>query len=396
VASDNTHFNTDEQRFRDTERQLESKEAEINAQLQAQTQEINEKRGRHLSYLDEEKRQFHNDQAALKQEIKEAERQHEAAKRSASEHCANIGLRYVPDTTTENDILKGRSLEEADAATKLDLPFGTGFEDTRARFIKPILMLLCWLMSALSLGLGFRLLDPKDILANPATLVLSLVMGGVVALGLLLAITPLWRLVGIKVGSSRPTEEVIWLLIPVAAVTMLLLLGLANLDAKALLLLNAAPAALNPARAIPLGVAMLIGAVISGVYVLGMAGTAFAEGYTTEARKRIQAAIKEHENRAREEAKKTVPNQRTLAVLGEVENAKARVQDLKNQLKTLQQGFKHELDDIIGSLPDAQTTLTPEQRQELNNLRERVRSEKIRLDAHMATRGDASRNGNAT
>jgi hypothetical protein len=79
-------------------------------------------------------------------------------------------------------------MEEAEAAKRLGLPFGVGFSDKLVKFFKPVLTVLCWGMSSLSLGLGFRLLDAKNLFGNLANVVFSLIMGGTVAIGILVAV----------------------------------------------------------------------------------------------------------------------------------------------------------------------------------------------------------------
>jgi hypothetical protein len=381
---------TKKDRYYQAVREHESREAELNGRMDTRRQSAEEVRQRHLSLLDSKDAEYKAERADLKVDLKEAKLDLEAAHRSASEHCSEIGVRYVPGKTTEVDVLAVPLLLEAEVAKTLNLPFGVGFSDTLVKILKPVLTVLCWLMSSLSLGLGFRLLDAKNIFANPATVGLSLVMGGVVAIGLLVAITWMWKPLGAKIGSGRPTKEVAGLLIPVVLITLALLLGLAFLDAKAVILLNAARAALNPAFGIPMEVALLIGAVISGTYVIGLAGASFADGYTSAAKKSIADYIKHDETCKQTAAKRTVPIKGALEALAEVKVAEENIQNLEADIKSLDAEFKRDRAEIISALPEPPTDLQPHEEHEINQLRDRVRSAQAHHSAHAATRPDGN------
>lgn len=378
---------TKKDRYQQAVLELESRQSEFSARLETRKQEANGIRDRHLSFLDAKESEHKADRTQVKQKLDGAKLDLEAAHRSASEHCSEIGVRYVPGKTTEVDVLSVPLLEEAAVAKNLGLPFGVGFSDRLVGFLKPVLTVLCWFMSSLSLGLGFRLLEAKNIFANPIMVCLSLVMGGVVAIGLLLSITPMWKSLGVKIASGRPTKEVIALLVPVAIATAVLMLGLAFLDAKAVILLNAARAALNPTFAIPMEIALLIGAVISGVYVLGLAATSFAESYTAAAKKSIYAEIKADENVKRDASKQTVPIRKALEALADVKVAEEVIQQLENDLRRMDGEFKGERAEILASIPQAPTKLEPDELKELTDLRDRARAAKTNLDAHIESRG---------
>jgi hypothetical protein len=376
-------------RYYQAVREHESLGAEYNGRFESRKQHADDLRRRHLSVLDARETEYNSDRTRIKQKLHKAKLDLEATHRSASEHCSEIGVRYVPGKTTEVDVLSVPMIEEAEAAKRLGLPFGVGFNDRLLRFFKPILTILCWLMSSLSLGLGFKILDTKKIFGNPTTVGLSLVMGGVVALGLLVAITSMWKALGTKIGAGRPTREVVGLLIPIAAMTAALLLGVAVLDAKAVILLNAARAALNPAFAIPMGIAVLIGAVISGTYILGLAGTGFAESYSLAAKKSIDAEIKGDENGKREAVKQTVLIREALEALADVKVAEQIIQNHENDLMRMDKEFKHERAEMLASVPVVPTTLEPDELRELASLRDRIRSAKAHLDAHIVSRSNS-------
>ena len=381
---------TKKQRYHQAVRESESKEAEFNARLDVRKQGVEEIRQRHLTLLDAQQNEYQSERTQIKQNLDEAKINREAALRSASEHCSEVAVCYVAGKTTGMDILNVPLLEDAEAAKRLGLPFGVGFSDKVTKFLKPVLMVLCWFMSALSLGLAFRLLNAKNLFASPTMVGLSIVIGGVVAVGLFVALTKMYLPIGTKIGSGRPTKEVIGLLIPVLILTLALLLGLACLDAKAIILLNAARAALNPAFEISMGVALLMGMVISGVYVLGLAGGAFADGYNDAARESIMAEIMRDKNVKQDEAKQKVPIRAALEALGNVKVADEIIQNLNDDLKHLDQEFKRERAEVLASLPQVPTTLEPDERKELTDLRDRTRSARAHQDAHIVSRNSTT------
>ena len=375
-------------------RTLESRESEFATRLGARQKSADELRGRGLAQIDAHEKEYQAERTQTKSKLDQADVHQDAAHRSAGEHCAQIGVHYVPRQTTDEDVLRVPLLEDAEAARRLNLPFGVGFSDTLVKVLKPILTLLCWLMSSMSLGLTFRLLDARNIFANPLMVALSLVMGGVVAVGLLVALTPGWKALGTKMGTGRPKDEVTKMFIPVALITAALFVGLAFMDARAIILLNAARAALNPAYAIPMSVALLIGLLLSGVYSLGLAGTAFASGYNAAARQNIDAFIKLDEDMKREAAKKRVPIIKALEALAEVKVVGEIIQNLDSRFKRLDQEFKRERAEMITALPERPTTLESDERQELIDLRDHVRSVDAIYSAHTMSRsGTAASNG---
>lgn len=375
------------ERYHQTCRTFESRDADFNARLEARRKSAEEIRQRRLTQLGVVENEYNAARVQGGQRLERAKVQLEAAHRAAGEHCSEIGMPYVPGQTSAADVLRVPLLGEAEAARLLDLPFGTGLSDTSVKILKPALSLLCCVMSGLSLGLGFHLLTAKHLLDNPAMLFLSLIMGGVVAIGFLVSLTGMWKPIGVQMGIGRPKREAAALFIPVTLITTLLFFGAACLDAKALVLLNAAYAALNPAYAIPMGTALLCGIAISGLYVLGLAVTAFADGYSTAAKTNIRDYIKTDENDKREKAKRDVPAREALEALSGVKVAEEVFQRADDDLKRIDQDFKREVAAVYESLPEPPVNLEPDELQTLTDLRAKVSSAKTHYDAYVMSLG---------
>ena len=381
----NTH-RTKKDRYYDSARSHETLEAESKARLEVRQRSSEAIRQRHLSRLDAHEAEYVTDRAGAKGKLDEAKLDLEAAHHSASELCSDIGHRYVPGETSDEDLLRVPLLEDADGARELGLRFGVGYNDRLLNILKPVLALLAWLMSSLSLGLGFRIVEVKHLFANPVAVGLSLVMGGVTAVGLFIAVTWMWKLIGAKVGSVRPQAEVVRVLVPIGILTAALWLGLSSLDAKAVILLNAARAALNPIYEVSMVVALLIGMVISGVYVVGLAITGFACEYTATARKYISAFIRADEIQKHTAAKQTIAIREALEALAEVKVTEEVLSRAESDLARLDQQFNRSRAEMLAQVPEVPTDLQPEEMRELSASRDRLRSAKAHLDAHVISR----------
>lgn len=374
------------ERFNSAVRRFEAREDELMARLHVRRQNATELRQTLRELFDAVEKEYRATRADLQHQIKNAEFDVNAAQLSAGRHCSEIGIPYVPGQTMEADVLRVPALADADAAHSLDLPFGVGLSDGRVKLLKPVLMVFCWLASSLSLGLLFHLLEVRRLFISLPMLAVSLIIGGVVATGLNITITALWRPIGVKTGSRRTRTEVLRVLVPVALITGTFFLSLVVLDAKALILLNAARAALNPIFAIPLGVGLFIGTILSGVYIVGLAGTAFAAGYDDAAKKSISAMIAADEQVKLEAAKKKVAVRLTLDALAQVKVTQAAIKSLKDSLKLADQEYSRERNSLVEALPKIPASLEDAELQELTDLRDRSDSAKIEYDAHVLSR----------
>lgn len=382
MTSDNPYS----ERHYEALREYESAEAQFNARLAARQQEPERIRTYQLERVAALEAAYKRHLAQQQQKRAKAELDLEMAHAAASAHCAEIGVQYVPDVTTEEAIYAVPPLGEAEAAQRRNLPFGVGYHDAFAKACKPVLMGLCWVLSALSIGLGNHLLNPKNLLDNPVNVGLSLAAGGVVALGTSAALAWLWKAVGTMVGSGRPAAEVARAAGAALAVTLLLLAGLAYLDAKPTLLLNARRAALNPVFQVPLPLALLLGLLISGTYVLSTAGSAFADSYTQAARMSIEAEIRREESRRREARQGDVPVRKALGALSSVKVREQARRAAVAELQRLETTLQAERARLLDALPPLPTALEPDEIAHLAYLRERIRAAKTDCDAYTESR----------
>ena len=378
------------ERHNSAARVLESRETVHDERLQLRQRAVAELRQHFFDQINTLEKEYQVARAYTKQRLDRERLDLDAACRSANQHCSGVGVQFVYGETTGETVLAVPLLEKAEAAKRLGLAYGTGFSEKLTKFTKPPLTVFCWLLASLSLGLLFHQLSARRLTADPLSLftsVLSLAMGGVVSLGLLVAMTWIWTPVGTKRGFARPGREVFWLKVWAVSITALFFAGLAILDASAVVLLNAARAALNPTAAPPVGLALLSGAVLSGLYVIGLAYAVFAGGYTVAARENIDSFVKENEKTEREKLRGKVPFQLAMEAVGDVKKADKAIEQLETQRGRQKQEHRREIHELVTLIPEIPTSLEPAELQELADLAAIVDSKKAHLDAHLMSRG---------
>lgn len=373
-------------RYYSSVRALEDFEAQCASRLevrQAQAKAQNDHVRGQMEFVQTE---YQEERTKTKAALAKAKLDLDAAHRSASEHCAQINVKYQPDETTEADVHRVPLVHEAMAAKHLDLPFGVAINIRALTWIKPLLAICCWVLSSLGLGLLFKLLVPRALLANVVGVAVSLVLGGLVTLGLVVFLMPAWKSIGSKLGSGRPRAEVMKTGLLVALITFLVFVALAGLDAFSFLTMNAARAALNPALAMPVGIAILLGCVCSGLYVIGLSYSNFCLGYSEAARKSIDGFIDTDKTSKVEAIKRTVPVKTAIDSLGHVKVVEERIRELELHLKKLDEDYKRESQELTAALPPIPTEFLPNEAQELKEMRERMNSDKTKYEAHTQSR----------
>lgn len=375
------------QRYHDSLRQLEDHEALFADRLivrQNEARKVFEFQKEDLEALDQE---MLAEKSNLKERVHIAKQNVDAAHRAAAEQCSVIGVRYAPGKTTEEDVLQVPSVHEAEAAQKLGLPFGLGMrEPLFIRIAKIVSMIACWMMSTVSLGLMFRILNPKNPFSNPATVVIALVIGALATFAIVVVMDRMWRAIGAKVGSARPSSEVMPQVAVAGLITLAMVLGMALLDQMAILHITAAKAMLNKAFQIHPGHALLIGLVLSGAYVLSSAFSAFIFGYSEEAQRLVRGLVESDRDQKQAEAKATIPIQAALDALGQVEVAQTRLAALEEELKKLDESHRKDRAAIVASFPVVPTDFTEEEKRTMHELRQRHDAAKANHQAWEASR----------
>ncbi|MBS1712989.1 MAG: hypothetical protein JST30_01495 [Armatimonadetes bacterium] len=374
------------ERYAHSARLLESKEAEFADRLHVRQEQAKVHLERIYADVDYLKSEYQQERAQTKNALGTAKLDLDAAHRSAAEHCAQVNVKYEPGRTTETDVHRVPLVHEAEAARQLDLTFGVGINVRALAWVKPALAACCWILSSLGLGLLFKLLVPRALLANVVGVAISLVLGGLVTLGLVVFLMPAWKSIGSKLGSGRARQEVLKSGLLVTLVTVLVFVALAGLDAFSFLTMNASRAALNPALAMPVGIALLLGCVCSGIYVIGLAFSNFCLGYSESARKSIDGFIDTDKTGKVEAIKRTVPVKAAIDSLGHVKVIEERIRELETHLAKLKEDNDRETKALMSTRPEIPTELLPHEVQELKEMRERMNSDKVKYEAHAQSR----------
>ncbi len=367
-------------------RNLENREAVANARLSERQDDAKQALERLDKQLKRITERFDSEANRINRATDLAKGDLATAHRAAADHCSEVGVQYLPGRTMQEDVLRVPLMTEDCASKILELPFGLGITDGLVNKLKLILAVVCWFASSLSLGLSFRLLNPKNLLENPTNLFVAGAIGALVALGMFVMLTTCWKKIGAKIACSRPRSEVVAAVRPIAVLTLLAIFGLAFLDAKAIVLLNSARAEINPALGIPMIMALVIGMLIGSLYVTGLAATAFAEGYSTQARAAVRDHIRTREVIDREELKKAVPVRAALEALSAVEISNTRLERLEAEALDAKQKFDKDVGAINDLMPEIPTHCSSDENVELVTARERCRVAEINYHAYRAFR----------
>lgn len=322
----------------------------------------------------------------LEQDRTESQRKLDTELLNASTRCSEIGVEFVPGQTSGDDVLSVPPATDSKFVAQADLPFGAGIPLKFESALKIPLALSCNVMTSASVGITFKLVQPRNLTANPAGLAISIVIGALTALGIMAAVGLPWRMTGTKVGSLRPSREVFGLLVPIATVTLAIMIGLGSLDTKAISSMEAASVRLNPALATPSSTLALIGLVLSAVYVLAVGASGFMQGYNGAAA-RIIADHKRDDEVARMSVRsQEVTPMAALNSLSAVRVAQQRLEALTAQISQADIKNRQEIEALEARMPVVSRRLEPEELRSLNDLKQRLQIAQEALDNYRTSR----------
>ncbi|HVT13620.1 MAG TPA: hypothetical protein VHE55_15250 [Fimbriimonadaceae bacterium] len=340
----------------------------------------------HRALVEEETQDYESAREWARLEIRRSRENEEAARLSASQRLSETGTQYVPGQTTIFDILKVPPGEDIEFVRKSDLPFGSGVQLKFEFVLKVPLAIGCQVMTSTSLGLATHLISAKNIFANPGGLTISGIVGTLIALGILIGFGALWKLIGTKVGSARPTKEVMWTLSPIAVLTLASMGGLAALDAKAISSMESAATRLNPALATPGSVLALIGLVVSALYVVAVVACGFIDGYNKSARILIDGLKAADVQRRRAAKQEEVAVKAAIQSLSDVDVAERHVEKVVERLEHLELKHKRDSAELRRTTPVVPDKPTAEEQRRIEDLEERLHIAQENLRNHIATR----------
>ena len=309
-----------------------------------------------------------------------------AAHRSASRHCGEIGVRYVPGKTTEIEILRVPRISQAEAARSLDLKNGGEIAGERFAVLKTICTVLCAIVTSVAWGLLLFHVNYQKPLSTPLGFVLSLFAGTLVALAVRYAITRSWSLVGTREGFGKGKELVSKAWLAAIGCSVGVLCFLIGLDGLGIAQANAARASLNPAAAIPLWLALIAASAINFAYVVGFAYASHADAYNTAASGQMSGLIQTDQALKQEVRKAQVLVQAALDALGQINIIESRIEDYKAEFKQLEIEFTRAMTELLNAMPEEPSGATLQEISQLKDLRDKVAVAKERYDAHLSSR----------
>ena len=368
-------------------RRLENKEAEFGDRLSSRKSRSNYHKDKLAGLIDQRESEYSSDREKIRSALDVCTQDLNAAHMTCSRHCGEIGVHYVPDQTTEAEVLRVPKLSESEAARILELRNGPKLKTDGQSALKVISAILCALVSSVAWGALVCGVNLKRPLASPSGTIFALILGAATAVIVWRFLARIWSTIGSMEGAGMKRSEIARSQISALAQTMIVLAGLMALDGLGLVRANAAKAELNPIFAIPLWLALIAAGFITLAYVSGLSYSSRAEGYNDAATRGISGLIQTDEDIKKEERKRYVLVQAALDALGQVKIVRQRIEEYKAELMMKEGEFSQVLEAHLGAMPEEPTGLTREEEHELNILRDKVVIAKERYDSHVSSRG---------
>lgn len=367
-------------------RRLEGREhdfAERRSARRAKTDRYTEKLASLIKLREDE---YAHDRERIRGALEVCTQDLDAAHKAASRHCGEIGVRYVPGRTSEEDVLRVPVLQDAEAARMLDLKIGARFSHSRHPAVYWIVTLLCGAVTVVSL-MGFLGVSLRDPMQKPMAFAGAVLFGLAVPVAGRHFLHPSWRSVGARVGAGRPAQEVAQAKAVAALITAVAVAGVMTIDGLGLVRASSARASLDSALGVPLWAALLGAGVVNLLYICGSAYWAFGEGYDETAGAAVRGLVRSDEQRKQEDRKGRVMVQAALDALGQVKVVEGRIEEYRTELKRAEQEFAQALNELLEAMPEEPVGIAPEEEAEIEALREKVTVAKHRYDAHVSSRG---------
>jgi len=275
-----------------------------------------------------------------------------AANEVASKALAVLGLEYIPGCTTVQDVYAITKLHAADAAERAGLAGVHTGALSGSSFLKWAGMLGCFVLATVGMGAVVMQVAPKQLIFNPVALVISMALAAVIVAGVFITTHPTWKRAGTMAGSSDQVKARNALMTGLA-VSVVCVLSVALIDAKAILAINAARALIDPAHATPFWMAFLIGCCLSSVYVVGTSVVAFNDAYALESARRIEAEQRRHERAEMDDQRHYLEVRNAIESLNAVKTTERELDRLDPKIKAVHGELKGTIETHYGETPDA-------------------------------------------
>jgi len=296
--------------------------------------------------------------------------------------CSQMGIPYIPGTTGPNEIYALVPLHESEAAEKAGLPGVLTDSVGGMKFLKWAGFIGCLTLGTFGMGALVLQTSPKMLMANPVFLMLAAGLACILIGGVYMIIHPTWRRVGVTKASKPDDRSTKASLVGAGMLTALSCLIVASVDAKAIIAMSATKAMLNPNSAPSFITTFLVAMALSAAYVLGASITAFTEGYSGEASRKIKAAQDRHLADQLEDRRAHVEIQHAIEALNRIDVCEKARKRLTAEIEAVEAELEAKLDKAYGAIPDA-PELPDEHKKDLSILKKRANHEGNKVDAHL-------------
>ncbi len=368
-------------------RRVETREADFDKAKEADRAQVQRQNEKISQLIEQREVEYNEDRERIRKALLVCTQDLDAAHRAASVTCGDILIRYIPNVTSESDVLRVPLLTESEVARSLDLKNGGRISGDKYAWSKVACTALCAIVTSIAWGMLLFNVNYRHPLKSPSGLVFSLVAGIAVALLVRMAIGRTWTIVGTREGSGQSAPLIAKARNTAVALTTAILVALVTLDGLGICRANAARAEFNPASAIPLWLAIIAACAINVSYVIGFAYASHAEAYNAEAGSQISSMIRADERSKQEGRRDDVRIHAALNALGQVQIVKDRIAEYETQLKKTEREFSEALIELTEAYRSEPAERTPEEAEEIERLKALVKVAKDRYDAHVSSRG---------
>lgn len=345
--------------WKDILRTYEQREAQHHESLDRDRFAYDQYAARKLRQIDLIDQIESNHIAGLRQTRSDLDLEIMASHEVASKAFATLGLGYEPGKTKIEDLYSLTPLHESDAAKLAGLSGVPARKAPSMRFLKVAGMIGCLVLGTVGMGSLILQTPPKMLFTSPLFLLISMALAFILIGGATMVVVPLWKRIGIQKVASDIEKRPCLSLVSGLALTILMAVVVAVVDAKAMMAINASRALINPESVPGFLLCFLVGLALSAAYIIGSSVVAFSDAYSAEAASRIKAEQERHESEQLHDRRIHIEVQMACEALNTVALIENRRVALTNEIEVLEEEFKNA---IAGQF--AQIPLAPEMKEE--------------------------------
>ena len=285
----------------------------------------------------------------------------------AKKAFAKLGLVYTEQSTID-DIYAIDGLHASEAAQRAGQAGVFSPQIEGAKVLKAFGMVGCMVLGTVGLGSLVLHVPPRMLLVSPMNLGVAASLSFILVAGSYLMVTPPWRRIGTYKAGKPEDKETKSSTIHGLALTAFATTVVAAVDAKAMTAMNANRALISTSLAQPPVVTFTVALALSAAYVMGSSALAFYEAFAEENQSRIAGVQHRYRADLRTERSICVEIQIACEALSAVQNIKARLKALPQEIKDAQSELNATVGEHFAAIP-APPEMPEEHKRELRILK---------------------------